>query len=88
MQPPSFNLDCLYGRASELKDHAALNSRSQFKLVEKPIKFDDIDPKMFSAVLSRHDPPSFDHSVDDLARNIHNVLYKWADASRIGNQKL
>ena len=57
-------------------------------MVEKPIKFDDIDPEMFSAVLSRHDPPSFDDSVDDLARNIHNVLYKCADASRVGNQTL
>ena len=55
-------------------------------MVEKPIKFDNIDPEMLSAVLSRHDPPSFDDSVDDLVRNIHSVPYKCADASRVSNQ--
>ena len=51
MQPPPFNLDSLYGRASKLGGYAALNSRSQFKLVEWSIKFEDIDPEMFSALL-------------------------------------
>ncbi|XP_045124370.1 uncharacterized protein LOC123512192 [Portunus trituberculatus] len=86
LKPPSFNMNSLYDRACELGAHAALISPSHSRLVEKPIKFDSIDPEMFSAVLSLHDPPSSDDSVEAMTRNIRDTLYKCAGESRVGNQ--
>ena len=84
----SFSPQYLLSRASLLGGHNSFLGRKEHKWLDrKPIRFNEINAETFSDHISDMDIDVTDNSIDNLANNVSEVLYKCAEMSRIRTRR-